>query len=82
MRPWSSSWQRSTGGQQAGTAPGPRDTSTSEVGHAAQYVYLQSVALDLGTTEVGAFDDRVLKSVLGLAGDHDLLAIMPIGGSR
>jgi SagB-type dehydrogenase family enzyme len=50
-----------------------------EVGHAAQNVYLQVLARGLGTTEVGAFDDRAVKSVLGLAADQDPLAIMPIG---
>jgi SagB-type dehydrogenase family enzyme len=50
-----------------------------EVGHAAQNVYLQALALGLGTTEVGAFDDRAVQSVLGLAGDPDPLAIMPLG---
>lgn len=50
-----------------------------EVGHAAQNVYLQALALGLGTTEVGAFDDRAVKSVLGLAADQAPLAIMPVG---
>jgi SagB-type dehydrogenase family enzyme len=50
-----------------------------EIGHAAQNVYLQAVVLGLGTTEVGAFDDRAVKTALALADDHDLLAIMPIG---
>lgn len=50
-----------------------------EVGHAAQNVYLQALALGLGTTEVGAFDDRAVKPVLGLAADQAPLAIMPIG---
>jgi SagB-type dehydrogenase family enzyme len=53
-----------------------------EIGHAAQNVYLQAGALGLGTTEVGAFDDRAVKSVLGLAADNDPLAIMPIGRRR
>ena len=39
-----------------------------EIGHAAQNIYLQALALGLGTTEVGAF-----------AGDQAPLAIMPIG---
>ena len=58
-----------------------RDTWHIEVGHAAQNVYLQAVALGLGTTEVGAFDDCAVKSVLGLADHHDPLAMMPIGHS-
>jgi SagB-type dehydrogenase family enzyme len=53
-----------------------------EIGHAAQNVYLQALALALGTTEVGAFDDHAVKSVLGLATDQDPLAIMPIGRIR
>ena len=53
-----------------------------EIGHAAQNVYLQALALGLGTTEVGAFDDRAVKAVLGLVGDQDPLAIMPIGRTR
>jgi len=53
-----------------------------EVGHAGQNVYLQALALSLGTTEVGAFDDRAVKAVLGLADDQDPLAIMPIGRTR
>jgi SagB-type dehydrogenase family enzyme len=50
-----------------------------EVGHAAQNVYLQALALGLGTTEVGAFDDRAVKDVLGLGEGEDPLAIMPVG---
>jgi SagB-type dehydrogenase family enzyme len=50
-----------------------------EIGHAAQNIYLQALALGLGTTEVGAFDDRAVKAVLGLPGDQNPLAIMPIG---
>jgi SagB-type dehydrogenase family enzyme len=50
-----------------------------EIGHAAQNVYLQALALGLGTIEVGAFDDRAVKTALALPGDQDPLAIMPIG---
>jgi len=53
-----------------------------EIGHAAQNIYLQALALGLGTTEVGAFDDRAVKAVLGLPGDQAPLAIMPIGRTR
>jgi SagB-type dehydrogenase family enzyme len=53
-----------------------------EIGHAAQNIYLQAFALGLGTTEIGAFDDDAVKSVLGLAADADPLAIMPVGRIR
>lgn len=50
-----------------------------ETGHAAQNVYLQAVALGLGTVIVGAFDDAELQQVLNLPGDHSPLALMPVG---
>ncbi len=50
-----------------------------EVGHAAQNVYLQAVALKLGTTIVGAFDDRRLKNVLELKKNERPLCILPVG---
>ncbi len=53
-----------------------------EVGHAAQNVYLQVVALDLGTVVVGAFDDRSVKTVLQLPRNEAPLYILPIGHSR
>jgi nitroreductase len=63
-------------------ARGAKDTCTSRSATRAQNVYLQALALALGTTEVGAFDDHAVKSVLGLATDQDPLAIMPIGRIR
>jgi SagB-type dehydrogenase family enzyme len=51
-----------------------------EVGHAAQNVYLQAVSLNLGTTLVGAFDDKRVKEVLKLPSDEQPLGLMPIGG--
>jgi SagB-type dehydrogenase family enzyme len=53
-----------------------------EVGHAAQNVYLQAVALDLGTVVVGAFHDERLKRVLALPKEVEPLALMPLGRPR
>lgn len=50
-----------------------------EVGHAAQNIYLQATARGLGTTFVGAFDDRRVSEVLELPADHAPLGLMPIG---
>jgi SagB-type dehydrogenase family enzyme len=50
-----------------------------EVGSAAQNVYLQAVALDLGSVFIGAFHDEVVKSVLQLGDDEVPLGIMPVG---
>ena len=50
-----------------------------EVGHAAQNVYLQAVALELGTVIVGAFDDLKVQQALGLPSDHLPFALMPVG---
>jgi SagB-type dehydrogenase family enzyme len=35
-----------------------------EIGHAAQNIYIQALAWGLGTTEVGAFDDRAVRPCL------------------
>jgi SagB-type dehydrogenase family enzyme len=51
-----------------------------EVGHAAQNVYLQSASLNLGTTLVGAFNDKRVKEVLKLPSDEQPLGLMPVGG--
>ena len=53
-----------------------------EVGHAAQNVHLQAVALDVGTVVVGAFDDAEVKQVLSLAANEQPLCLMPIGKLR
>jgi len=50
-----------------------------EVGHATQNVCLQAAALGLGTVVVGAFEDRAVKRVLGLARDEEPLALVPVG---
>ena len=50
-----------------------------EAGHAAQNVYLQVVALNLGTVSIGAFYDNQVKEVLNLPEDREPLYIMPVG---
>ncbi len=50
-----------------------------EVGHAAQNVCLEAVALDLGTAVVGAFDDRGVKSVACLARREEPQCLLPVG---
>jgi SagB-type dehydrogenase family enzyme len=50
-----------------------------EAGHAAQNVYLQAAALDLGTCLVGAFRDAQLKRLLDLPDATEVLGLMPVG---
>lgn len=50
-----------------------------EAGHAAQNVYLQATALDLGVTVVGAFDDVRLHGLVGMERDESPLSLLPLG---
>jgi SagB-type dehydrogenase family enzyme len=50
-----------------------------EVGHAAQNVFLQATALNLGTVVVGAFYDDDVKKVLGMDAKESALYLMPVG---
>ena len=50
-----------------------------EAGHAAQNVYLQATALDLGVTVVGAFDDRRLHALIGMDAEEAPLSLLPLG---
>ena len=50
-----------------------------EVGHVGQNVYLQAVALGLGTVAVGAFYDEEVRKVLGVSENEHPLYVMPVG---
>lgn len=50
-----------------------------EAGHAAQNVYLQAVAMNLGMVVIGAFYDDRVKEVLNLPENEEPLYIMPVG---
>ena len=53
-----------------------------EVGHAAQNMMLQAVALGLGTVAVGAYKDASVSRVLDLPADHIPLYLVPVGHPR
>lgn len=50
-----------------------------EVGHAAENVHLQAVALGLGSVPIGAFDDAAVARVLHLPSEHSPLYLVPVG---
>jgi len=50
-----------------------------EAGHVGQNVCLQAVALGLGTTVVGAFDDAAVETVIGATELIAPLCLLPIG---
>ena len=54
----------------------------NEIGHAAQNVHLQAVALGFGTVPVGAFDDEAVARALGLSGGEKPLYLIPVGRPR
>jgi SagB-type dehydrogenase family enzyme len=51
----------------------------NEIGHAAQNVCLQAVALGLGTVAVGAFDDEAVRKALELGAEERVLYLVPVG---
>ncbi|BBA37483.1 nitroreductase [Methylocaldum marinum] len=59
-----------------------RDYVHMEAGHAAQNVLLQAVALGLGGTPVGAFNDEWSANVLDLPEKEKPLYLVPIGKPR
>ncbi len=50
-----------------------------EIGHAAQNVFLQAAALNLGTVVVGAFYDDDVKKIVGMDAKESALYLMPVG---
>lgn len=52
-----------------------------EAGHAAQNIYLQATALNLGTVVVGAFRDEALKRMMNLPAEEEPLYLIPVGHS-
>lgn len=53
-----------------------------EVGHCAQNVHLEAVALGLGSVPIGAFRDKKISQLLKLPEDLDPIYIIPIGYAR
>jgi nitroreductase len=50
-----------------------------EVGHAAQNLCLQAVAMGLGAVTIGAFYDERVAEILNLPGNEKPLYIIPAG---
>jgi SagB-type dehydrogenase family enzyme len=53
-----------------------------EVGHSAQNLLLEAVALGLGGVVIGAFDDREVERVLSLPAEQKPLYLIPVGHPR
>jgi SagB-type dehydrogenase family enzyme len=50
-----------------------------DVGHMAQNLLLQAVALGLASVPVGAFEDSAVAEVLDLPKDEEILYLLPVG---
>jgi SagB-type dehydrogenase family enzyme len=50
-----------------------------DMGHSAENVCLQAVALGLGSCAVGAFDDKMVKNAIMLPNEEEPLYILPVG---
>lgn len=50
-----------------------------DVGHAAQNLLLQAVALGLASVPVGAFDDSAISQALELPSEEEPLYLLPVG---
>lgn len=53
-----------------------------EVGHCAQNIHLEAIALGLGSVPIGAFQDQYVKKVMNLPTNINPLYIIPIGYPR
>lgn len=53
-----------------------------EAGHAAQNIYLQAVALDLGAVAVGGFLGDSVKSIMGMPENEEPLYLIPVGKKK
>jgi SagB-type dehydrogenase family enzyme len=53
-----------------------------EAGHVGQNLYLQAEGRGLATVSIGAFRDREVRDVLGVADDHRPLSLFPVGKRR
>ncbi|MFW9829585.1 MAG: SagB/ThcOx family dehydrogenase [Candidatus Thorarchaeota archaeon] len=53
-----------------------------EVGHCAQNIHLEAVALGLSSVPIGAFEDKKVKNVLKLPRNVEPIYIIPIGYSK
>jgi SagB-type dehydrogenase family enzyme len=51
----------------------------NEVGHVAENVHLQAVALGLGTVAVGAFNDAAVEMALRLGSEEKVMYLVPVG---
>ncbi|MFX1394390.1 MAG: SagB/ThcOx family dehydrogenase [Promethearchaeota archaeon] len=50
-----------------------------EIGHCAQNIHLEAIALGLGSVPIGAYDDKKVKFILNLPDNIEPLYIIPIG---
>lgn len=50
-----------------------------EAGHAAQNIYLQATALNLGMVTIGAFYDDQVKKIMSMPENEDPLYVIPVG---
>jgi SagB-type dehydrogenase family enzyme len=53
-----------------------------DLGHSAENVFLQAVALGLGTCPIGAFDDKMVRDIMKLPKEEEPLYIMPLGKTK
>jgi len=50
-----------------------------EAGHACHGILLQAIALGLGGTAVGGFDEAMVRATVALPDDQDALYLVPVG---